>query len=49
MFATIEDLHFEFLSHLPYSPDLALSDYHIFGLFKEVMGGKTYRSDEEAQ
>jgi hypothetical protein len=29
--ATIEDLHFECLPHPPYSPDLAPSDYHMFG------------------
>lgn len=28
---TITDLHFERLSHLLHSPDLAPSDYHIFG------------------
>jgi histone-lysine N-methyltransferase SETMAR len=29
--ATITDLHFDTLPHLPYSPDLAPSDYHMFG------------------
>jgi hypothetical protein len=47
--ATIEDLHLECPPHLPQSPDLAPSDYHIFGPLKEVMGRKTFRSDEEVQ
>jgi hypothetical protein len=45
--ATITDLHSDTLPHLPYSPDLAPSDYHIFGPLKVAMGGKIFRSDEE--
>jgi hypothetical protein len=45
--ATITDLHFDTLSHPPYSPDLAPSDYHMFGPLKEEMGRKKFRSDEE--
>ena len=44
---TIQDLSFEFLPHPPYSPDLAPSDFHVFGPIKEAMGGKTSRADEE--
>jgi hypothetical protein len=44
---TIEDLHFECLPHPPYSPDLAPSDYHMFGPLKEALGGKKFQSDEE--
>ena len=47
--ATIQDLSFECLPHLPYSPDLSPSDFHVFGPLKEVMGGKSFRSDEEVQ
>ena len=47
--ATIKDLSFECLPHPPYSPDLAPSDFHVFGPLKEAMGGKTFRSDEEVQ
>ena len=43
--ATITDLHFECLPHPPYSPDLAPSDFHMFGALKEAMGGKKFRSD----
>jgi histone-lysine N-methyltransferase SETMAR len=45
--ATITDLHFDTLPHPPYSPDLAPSDYYMFGPLKEAMGGKKFRSDEE--
>jgi hypothetical protein len=45
--ATITDLHFDILPHPPYSPDLAPSDYHMFGPLKEAMGRKKFRSDEE--
>jgi histone-lysine N-methyltransferase SETMAR len=41
--ATIQDLSFECLPHPPYSPDLALSDFHVFGPIKEAMGGKSFR------
>ena len=47
--ATIHDLSFKCLPHLPYWPDLAPSDSHIFGPLKEAMGGKSFRSDEEVQ
>ena len=47
--ATIRDLSFECLPHPPYSPDLAPSDFHVFGPLKEAMGGKSFRSDEEMQ
>ena len=45
----IRDLSFECIPHPPYSPDLAPSDFHIFGPLKEAMGGKSFRSDEEVQ
>jgi histone-lysine N-methyltransferase SETMAR len=35
--ATIQDLSFECLSHLPYSPDLTPIDFHVFGPLKEAM------------
>jgi histone-lysine N-methyltransferase SETMAR len=47
--ATIHDLSFECLPHLPYSPDLAHSDFHVFGPLKEAMGGKSFGSDEQVQ
>ena len=47
--ATIQDLSFECLPHPPYSPDLAPSDFHVFGPLKEAMGGKSFKSDDEVQ
>jgi len=47
--ATIQDLPYECLSHPPYSPEIDSSDFHVFGLLKEAMGGKSFRSDKEVQ
>jgi hypothetical protein len=47
--STIQDLSFECLPNLPYSPDLALNDFHVPGPLKEAMEGKYFRSDEEVQ
>ena len=47
--ATIQDPSFECLPHPPYLPDLATSDFHVFGPLKEAMVGKSFRSDEEVQ
>ena len=35
--------------HPPYSPDLAPSDYYLFGPMKEGSRGKHYTSDEEVK
>ena len=47
--ATIQDLSFECLPHPPYSPDLAPSDFRVFGSLKKTMGCKSFRSDEKVQ
>jgi histone-lysine N-methyltransferase SETMAR len=50
--ATIENiqkLNFEFLPHPPYSPDLAPSDYHLFGSPKKKLWGRRFGSDEEVK
>ena len=39
----------EVLPHPPYSPDLAPSDYHLFGPMKKMLGGLRFTSDLEAQ
>jgi hypothetical protein len=31
----IQELQWEFLENLPYSPDFAPSDFHLFGLLKK--------------
>jgi len=35
------------LPHPPYTPDLALSDFHFFGGLKVAIRGKMFGSDEE--
>jgi len=47
--ATIQDLSFECLPSPLYPPDLAPSDFHVFGPLKDAMGSKSLRSDEEVQ
>ena len=37
------------LPHPPYSPDLAPSDYHLFGPMKKMLGGQKCASDTEVQ
>ena len=46
---TIQDLSFKCLPNLPYLPDLAPSDFHVFGSLKEAMGGKSFRPYKEVQ
>jgi len=41
-------MHREVLPHPAYSPDLAPSDFHLFGPLKEALGGKR-RDDDEVQ
>ena len=44
---TIKELGFEVLEHPPYSPDLAPSDFHMFGPLKEALRGRRFATDEE--
>ena len=37
------------LPHPPYTPDLAPSDYHLFGAMKELLRGKHYENDEKVK
>ena len=46
---TIQALHFETLSHPPYSPDLAPSDFHVFGPLNEALRGRHFSSDDEVK
>jgi histone-lysine N-methyltransferase SETMAR len=41
------DLHLEHIPHPAYSPDLAPSDYHVFGPLKEALSGKKFSMDDE--
>ena len=44
---TLQKLKFEVLAHPPYSPDLAPSDCHLFGPFKEASRGLRFTSHPE--
>ena len=46
---TVQQMGFELLQHHPYSPDLAPSDYHIFGPLKEALHGRRFTSDAEVK
>jgi hypothetical protein len=35
------------LPHPPYSPDLAPSDFHLFGSLKDAISGKRFGGDDE--
>jgi hypothetical protein len=37
-------LGWEFLNHPSYNPDLAPSDYHLFGPLKERLGGQKFKT-----
>ena len=39
----------EKISHPPYLPDLASSDFHLFGPFKESLRRQHFSSDEEVK
>ena len=43
----LHELHFELLSHSPYSLYLALSDYWLFADLKRMLQGKRFGSNEE--
>jgi histone-lysine N-methyltransferase SETMAR len=46
----IQELRLDLLEHPLYSPDLAPSDFHLFGpLKKKQLGGKSFGVDEEVQ
>jgi histone-lysine N-methyltransferase SETMAR len=45
----VDDNTFEVLSHPPYSPDLALSDFHFFPHLKRDLKGTHFTSDDEVK
>ena len=45
--AAVRECGFQLLNQLPYSPDLAPSDYHVFRSLKDSVRGHTFNSDEE--
>ena len=46
---TLRKLKFEVMAHPPYSPDLAPSDYHLFGPLKEALRDRLFTSGEEVK
>jgi histone-lysine N-methyltransferase SETMAR len=47
--AAISDLGFTQLTHPPYSPDLAPSDYFLFSKLKEFLRKKTFKNDNQLE
>jgi hypothetical protein len=45
----IEELQWEVLEHLPYSPDLTPSGFHLLGPLKEHFWGSHFAYDEEIE
>ncbi|KAH0816471.1 hypothetical protein GEV33_006320 [Tenebrio molitor] len=45
--AKLEELRFEVVPHVPYSPDLAPSDFFLFPNLKKWLGGRRFTSNEE--
>ncbi|KAM0726119.1 Histone-lysine N-methyltransferase SETMAR [Formica fusca] len=43
----IAELGWEILSHPPYSPDLAPSDYHLFLSLQNFLRGKKFKNEED--
>ena len=43
----LNELSFELLPHLPYSPDMAPIDYWLFPDLKKMLQGKRFGSNEE--
>ena len=45
----LQQMKFEVMEHPPYSPDLAPSDFHLFGPLKEELRGRHFSSDQEVK
>jgi hypothetical protein len=41
--------NWEVLDHPPYGPDLAPSDFHLFGPLKKHLDGRRFATDDEVQ
>jgi histone-lysine N-methyltransferase SETMAR len=46
---TLRKLKWEVMEHPAHSQDLALSDFHLFGLLKEALGGRIFRCDKDVK
>jgi histone-lysine N-methyltransferase SETMAR len=45
----IQEPQWELLEHPPYSPDLASSEFYLFGPLKDHLDGKYFADDEEVE
>ncbi|GFW85625.1 mariner Mos1 transposase [Trichonephila clavipes] len=45
--ALLKQFKWEVLDHLPYSPDLVPSDFHLFHYLKSDLSGKLFNDDDE--
>lgn len=45
--AKVEELGFRQLNQPPYSPDLAIADFHLFGLMKKPLRGTPFKTRQE--
>jgi len=43
----LRDLHYELLEHLPYSPELAPSDFYLLPKLKFFLAGQRFSSEQE--
>ena len=48
-YGTIRQLNWEVLEHPVYSPDLAPSDFHLFGPLKNALRGRRFAADDEVK
>ncbi|UYV70891.1 hypothetical protein LAZ67_8001006 [Cordylochernes scorpioides] len=47
--ALIEEFGWELVSHPPYSPDVAPSDFHLFPELKKNLGGTQFQDNDELE
>ena len=47
--AQLQQFGWNIITHPPYSPDLAPSDYHLFPKLKEHLSGKRFNNDDEVK
>jgi histone-lysine N-methyltransferase SETMAR len=45
----LQEFGWKVFEHPAYSPDLAPSDFHLFPKWKELLGGRRFKSDEEVK
>jgi histone-lysine N-methyltransferase SETMAR len=44
---TLDEMHCEVFPHPAYSPNLASSDFYLFGPLKKALGGKRFIADDK--